>query len=101
MPRPDEQQTVGLSAKLEAENESTSKKKAAAIDAAAQGHKQIEAEFLEAAKVETVKNAIVHLTGKLDAMRAQSDQQAPGRWSSGRHADGEAAKPRRKHAGDA
>ena len=83
-----EQQAVGLPAKLEAANKSPDKKKAAAIDAAAQGPKQIEVQFLEAAKVEPVKNAIVHLTGKLDAMQAQSDQQAPGRRLSGKRTRG-------------
>jgi len=71
-----EQQAAVLDAKLEAANERTSKAEAAAIDAATETRKQTEAVFVEAGKAEAAKNALAHLSGKLDALQAQMEQQA-------------------------
>ena len=87
-PGPGEQQSVGLAAKLEEENERAGTAEAAPIAAAAQGHKQIEAGFLEVAKVETAKNTIADLAGKLDFMQGQIGQQAPGRPLPGKRTRG-------------
>ena len=71
-----EQQAAVLGAKLEGANERTGKAEAATIEAVAQARKNGEAVFLEAAKVETAKNTIANLTGKLEAMEAQIQRQA-------------------------
>ena len=71
-----EQQAAVLGAKLEAANERTGKAEAATIEAVAQARKHGEAVFVEAAKVETAKNTIANLTGKLEAMQAQIERQA-------------------------
>ena len=99
-----EQQAAVLAAKLEAATDRATKAETAAADATAQARQSREAVSLEAAKAETAQNAVANLSGKLDAMLAQIQQQTreldAARQETKKAAE-EAAELRGKHAGTA
>ena len=99
-----EQQAAVLGAKLEAAIERSAKADAAALDALAQARSSGEAVHLEAAKVETAKNTIANLAGKLEALQAQIERQAhelAAAHQVAKKASEDAAELRGKHAGNA
>jgi len=99
-----EQQAAVLAAKLEAVTDRATKAEATAVEATTQARKSGEAVGLEVTKTEAAQNTIANLTGKLDAMQAQIQQQVrelDAARQEAKKASEEAAELRGKHAGNA
>jgi colicin import membrane protein len=98
-----EQQAAVLVAKLEATADRATKAEAAAIDATTQARASHEIVAVEAAKTEAAQNSIANLTGKLEAMQAQIEQQARDldiARQEAKKSSEEAAELRGKHGGN-
>lgn len=99
-----EQQAAVLAAKLEAVADRATKAESTAIEVTTQARKSGEAVALEVTKTETAQNTIANLTGKIDAMQVQIQQQLrelDAARQEAKKAGEEAAELRGKHAGNA